>query len=181
MNAPITVSPTTLFITLFGSPRTFQDRIQSMLATGFGVGLVPKIPGTAASALALLVLYVPTASINAVLLSGICAAFVVGLWVVPTVERLLGDDPPCVVVDEFVGMWIALASPVIPRSAVWICAAFLLFRVFDIVKVYPANLLNARRGAFFVMADDVVAGFYASLAVHFLWLTYQLFDFHNVL
>jgi phosphatidylglycerophosphatase A len=169
------------FQILLHAPHTSLERVQTAIATGFGIGFLPKIPGTAASAAALCMMFLPNTYINFALSASILTAFSLGLWAVPTVERLIGDDPPCVVIDEFLGMWIALLSPVVPRSLFWICTAFVLFRVFDIAKIYPANILNARRGAFFVMVDDVVAGFYALCTVHLLWLMYQLFEFYGML
>ncbi|HIO88475.1 MAG TPA: phosphatidylglycerophosphatase A, partial [Candidatus Marinimicrobia bacterium] len=59
------------------------------------------------------------------------------------------------------GMWIALLM--IPNEWVWLGIAFLLFRVFDIIKVYPANRFERLPGGWGIMMDDVVAGLYAGV------------------
>ena len=71
------------------------------------------------------------------------------------------SDPSKVVIDEWVGMWIALLM--IPNEWVWLGIAFLLFRVFDIIKVYPANRFERLPGGWGIMMDDVVAGLYAGV------------------
>jgi len=129
------------------------------VATVGGVGHAPIAPGTVASALTAVVLWlVPFGSVGLV-------AFVVvvtlgGTWAAQEAERLLGGkDPGAIVIDEVAGMAIAVLT--LPLSVGVIAAAFLLFRVFDIVKPYPANALQRLRGGVGVMIDDVVAGLYA--------------------
>ena len=77
------------------------------------------------------------------------------------------DDPGAVVWDEFVGQWIALAPLLwLRRGALWICAGFILFRVFDIAKPWPVSWADHRvGGGLGVMLDDVIAGAYAALAL----------------
>ena len=76
-----------------------------------------------------------------------------------------------VVIDEVVGMWITLASPFIGaplfgQNWVFGVIAFFLFRLFDIVKLYPANRFDAMKGGFGIMMDDVAAGVYANILSH---------------
>jgi phosphatidylglycerophosphatase A len=79
-------------------------------------------------------------------------------------ERALGrKDPGAIVIDEVAGM--ALAVLLLPRTAGVLLAAFVLFRVFDVVKPYPANALQRLRGGAGVMLDDLVAGVYALVAL----------------
>ena len=74
------------------------------------------------------------------------------------------EDPSEVVVDELAGCLIALAF--VPRTIPWFLAAFVLFRVFDILKPGPIGLIDRRaRGAWGVMGDDVVAGALAGLVL----------------
>jgi phosphatidylglycerophosphatase A len=78
--------------------------------------------------------------------------------------RALGrKDPGAIVIDEVAGM--ALSVLLLPRTAGVLLAAFVLFRVFDVVKPYPANALQRLRGGAGVMLDDLVAGVYALVAL----------------
>jgi phosphatidylglycerophosphatase A len=72
-------------------------------------------------------------------------------------------DPGAIVIDEVAGM--ALSVLLLPRTAGVLLAAFVLFRVFDVVKPYPANALQRLRGGAGVMLDDLVAGVYALVAL----------------
>lgn len=95
---------------------------------------------------------------------------VLGIWAASRTERVLRiKDPGRVVVDEVAGQLIALMAV---SSRLWVLsdfvtvlAAFILFRIFDIVKPYPAHKLEGLPGGLGVMADDLVAGMYAYLGV----------------
>ena len=80
-----------------------------------------------------------------------------------------GDDPSRVVIDEVVGVWVALLM-----ASDWVTAlvALLLFRVFDILKPFGIRSLDRRRGAFWVMADDLLAGVYAAVCLIPIYLIY---------
>ena len=76
-------------------------------------------------------------------------------------QRLGRKDPGAAVVDEVVGMWVSLLFlPFTPATAV---AAFLLFRVLDVFKPYPARQFESLPGGWGIMTDDVMAGVYANL------------------
>jgi phosphatidylglycerophosphatase A len=98
----------------------------------------------------------------------VCGAIVVaGAWSARITEEALGvEDPGPVVIDEVVGMFVSLLW--LPATWPVILAAFLAFRVFDIVKPWPAGRLEHVPGGWGVMADDVMAGVYANLAVQIL-------------
>jgi phosphatidylglycerophosphatase A len=106
-----------------------------------------------------------------------CIALFLGLWAVPLAEEHWGEDAGCIVIDEVLGMSCTLASPIIPHSWGWMCLAFCLFRLFDIMKPFPINRLNAKHGAIFVMADDILASFYALSVLHCIWFISQQFAF----
>lgn len=138
-----------------------------------GVGFVPKAPGTVASALALGIVATPLASDQhaewqwTIALGAFCLlAFVLGLLTISHVEKQYGNDPSVVVLDEVLGMWVTLLSPIIPKTAGWVLAAFVLFRLFDIWKPLPVRWFNARKGALYVLLDDVVAGVCSALLLH---------------
>jgi len=133
------------------------------VATVFGVGYAPVAPGTFGSAAGLLIWWLLPASIG-IQAGAIAAIFVAGSWGGNVAERHFGrSDPGQVVIDEVMGMLITLfANPV-----GWIGAlsGFLLFRVFDVIKPYPANRLEQLHGGIGIMADDGMAAIYANLVL----------------
>ncbi|MFX4222405.1 MAG: phosphatidylglycerophosphatase A [Thalassobaculum sp.] len=134
-----------------------------LIATGFGSGYLPKAPGTWGSLLAALLAW-PLAGAGGApaLIAAAILATVAGLWAVRVyVDRTGESDPGPVVVDEFAGQWIALA--VCPLDPVWWLAGFLVFRVIDIAKPFPAGWIDRNvKGPLGVMLDDLVAGVYSA-------------------
>ncbi len=144
-----------------------------LLATGLGSGHSPVAPGTAGSVVGLL-LFWPLASLPVWAQLAACAAlFVVGALASTLVARDLGrKDPGLIVVDEVVGMWVTLiAVPFVPLTIV---LGFLLFRLMDIVKPWPARSLEGLPDGWGVMADDVAAAVYAHLALRVALLVWPL-------
>jgi phosphatidylglycerophosphatase A len=89
---------------------------------------------------------------------------VLGTWAADEAERTLGGkDPGAIVVDEVAGMMLAALAA--PPTAVVVAVAFVLFRVFDVVKPFPANIAQRLRGGLGVMVDDLIAGSYALVLV----------------
>lgn len=131
------------------------------LAFGLGSGLSPKAPGTVGS-LAALVFAVPLLALP--LWIGFCVvviAFLVGIYLCgETATRLGVHDHGGIVWDEFVGMWLVLLF--VPFELYWWLAAFVLFRLFDILKPWPIRWMDRRLGGGFgIMIDDVLAAVYA--------------------
>jgi phosphatidylglycerophosphatase A len=139
--------------------RTAVNRVALLIATVAGVGYAPVAPGTVASALTVVVLGLVAPPPGPLLLF-VIVVIVVGTWAAHDAERSLGGkDPGAIVIDEVAGM--ALSVLTLPLTPQVLLAGFLLFRVFDIVKPYPANALQRLRGGLGVMLDDLVAGLYA--------------------
>jgi len=146
---------------LDNTPGTAVQRVALLIATVGGVGRAPFAPGTVASAITALALGLFTPS-RPVLIVLVLAVIVLGTWASHDAERSLGaKDPGAIVIDEVAGM--ALSVLALPLTPAVLLAGFLLFRVFDIVKPYPANALQRLTGGVGVMLDDVVAGLYALL------------------
>lgn len=137
-----------------------------LIAGGFGSGLSPKAPGTAGSAAALIPGVLLLHAGLPVLAAAIVVCTVVGIWACERTGKRLGvHDHGAIVIDEFAGLWIALvAATVSPWS---IAAAFVLFRVFDILKPPPIGWLDRHiHGGAGVMVDDLVAGVFAAAALY---------------
>ena len=138
------------------------------IASGFGSGFSPVASGTVGSAVALIPWFALRELNLASYLLALAAAFALGVWASGIVIRRLGvEDPGVVVWDEFVGQWIALLPLVVaPRGWPWIGAAFVLFRVFDVWKPWPASWADRHvKGGFGAMLDDAFAGAYAALVL----------------
>ena len=154
-----------------------MNRVALFLATCGYLGYVPIAPGTFGSAAGLAVFYVVRSSGSTVVeLATIVGLFAVGVWSATAAERHLGGiDPGPVVLDEVVGMLITLA--LIPVSVTGAIVGFLVFRVLDIVKPWPAAAFERLPGGVGVMADDGMAAIYGNLVMHGLvrlvpgWLT----------
>jgi phosphatidylglycerophosphatase A len=132
-------------------------------ATVLGVGYVPVAPGTFGSAAGLLVWWVLPAS-PVVQAAVIVALFAIGSWSGTVAERHFGrTDPGQVVIDEVMGMLMTLFLN--PVGWIGALGAFLLFRIADVIKPYPANRLEHLPGGVGVMADDAMAAVYANIVL----------------
>jgi phosphatidylglycerophosphatase A len=161
-----------------GSPDTAKTAWAWTIGTFFGIGLIGPGPGTWASLVAAGIWYFAARAAHAgttgLMLATAFAALgvtLVGIPAASVVERESGrEDPGHVVIDEVSGQWFALAAcPVDIGHAV---LAFALFRLFDIVKPWPARRLERLHGGLGIMMDDVAAGIYAlvtGLVVHHWW------------
>ena len=140
-----------------------MDRVALAFATALGVGYAPVAPGTFGSAVGLVLWWGLPASIGAHA-TAIVVLFIVGAWSGGIAERHYGTtDPSVVVIDEVMGMLITLFLNPVGWTGAF--AAFLLFRIFDVVKPYPSNQLERLPGGVGVMADDAMAAVYANLAL----------------
>lgn len=156
-----------------------MDRLWVFLAVGLGSGLTPKAQGTSGSAAILLLvpLWVWLGFWPSLLLVLLMSA--VGIVICDKAAHLMGvHDDGRIVWDEFAGQSIALL-PLIHfnlltvwnwTSALWVLAAFGLFRLFDVLKPWPISWLDAKvDGGFGIMVDDLVAGVMAA-AVLLIWI-----------
>ncbi len=140
-----------------------QQRVLG-LATVWGVGRLPKAPGTfgtvAAIPLAILTQW-GGVWVEWGVLIGVC---VVGTWAADEACRILGrKDPSEVVIDEVAGLLLTMIAA--PVGWIWFVVGFVLFRLFDIWKPWPVNWLERLPGGWGVMADDLAAGGYAALVI----------------
>jgi phosphatidylglycerophosphatase A len=134
--------------------------IAYICATFFGIGYTPLAPGTAGSLMALLLIWFLPIN-DPLWLLICCIGFAIGLWSATRVEQDKGKDPGIVVIDEVVGQWCAVLF--IPRMISIYIAAFLLFRIFDIIKPYPAGRSQNLTGGIGIMIDDIIAALYVNI------------------
>jgi phosphatidylglycerophosphatase A len=146
-------------------------RLAVFIATVGYCGYFPIAPGTVGSAAGLVVYLLVWWAHSRPLESALIAVvFAAGAWAGTHAERYFGGiDPGPVVIDEVLGMLITLAFIPVGWSAA--VAGFFIFRVFDVVKPYPANRLERLHGGLGVMADDAMAAVYANISLRLLiWL-----------
>jgi phosphatidylglycerophosphatase A len=140
-------------------------RVGVFLATCAYVGYAPVAPGTWGSAAGLVIYYViRRQASSAIELAAIAVIVVAGVWSATEAERHFGRvDPGPVVIDEVVGMLMTLAlHPVTIAGAV---VGFVVFRILDVIKPWPARRLEDLPGGFGIVLDDVMVGVYGNLAL----------------
>ncbi|MGL4225129.1 MAG: phosphatidylglycerophosphatase A [Vibrio sp.] len=142
-----------------------------LLATGFGSGLAPMVPGTigtlAAVPLYLLLAHLPLAWYLGV----IVAASLVGIKLCQVIsDDMQVHDHGSIVWDEFAGFWITMLIVPLWQLPVfdwrWLVGGFVLFRFFDMLKPWPISWLDQRvHGGLGIMLDDIVAGIMAAISL----------------
>ncbi|MBD2801247.1 phosphatidylglycerophosphatase A [Xenorhabdus sp. M] len=148
-----------------------------LLATGFGSGLSPIMPGTMGSVAAipfwLLLVQLPVWAIWLAIVLGTVIGCVICQ---KAADAMNVEDPGCVVWDEFIGMWITLmAIPVLNWQ--WILVGFVVFRIFDMWKPWPIRWFDRYvKGGIGIMLDDIIAAIFA-IAVIWLLNVYHLLPF----
>ena len=121
------------------------------------------VPGTAGSFVTVIALWLIPWS-QAALLGTLVAVTVLGIWAGERVERALGvKDPGIIVIDEVAGMMLSVLT--LPRTVPVLLAAFVLFRILDTWKPFPAHQSQSLAGGFGVMVDDLIAGLYTLLVL----------------
>jgi phosphatidylglycerophosphatase A len=145
------------------------NRVAVAVATWFGCGYFPWGPGTAGSVAALiiaLVLHTYSGAGRPVLLIVTLLLLSPAIWASTQTARLLDrKDPSIVVVDEVLGQWVTLLGATALRWKSF-CAAFLLFRLFDIWKPWPVRDLEKLPEGVGIVADDLAAGIYGALILY---------------
>lgn len=138
----------------------FLFYLSDWISSVFRVGYLPLAPGTWGSLFALLVWwFLPPDISNFTYILIILNLFLIGVITSSIISyKVKENDPSKVVIDEWVGMWIALIG--VPKIFGWMVLSFVLFRFFDIIKIFPARRLEKIRGGWGIMLDDVVAGVY---------------------
>ena len=142
-------------------------RLAAAIATVFGVGRSRYAPGTAGSVVAL-----PFAWLIAefcgrgwLLILATLVVLPIGAWACEIYAKDKGDvDPKECVIDEVAGQWIVCAFA--PTSVLWYFFAFILFRIFDVLKPWPINWVERKvPGSLGIMADDVAAALIGSIII----------------
>ena len=146
------------------------------IGAGFGTGLSPIAPGTVGSLAAVAIYYLITLAAGSLSLYFLAALIIgglaIGVWATGLLVTEDEADPGRAVWDEFVGMWITCLF--LPPTIIWLALAFVFFRVFDVIKPWPANVMERLPRGWGIMADDVVAGIYGAVLLNIAYFAWRL-------
>lgn len=137
--------------------------IEKTIGSGLFTGYIKFAPGTFASFVAVLIYMIPGFENPGTMIFFISVLFVLGISISSKFEEIYGKDPKQCTIDEFVGTWVTLLF--VPKTLVFIPIAFVIWRIFDIIKPFPANIAEKIKGGWGIMLDDVIAGFYSFILV----------------
>jgi phosphatidylglycerophosphatase A len=138
-------------------------------SSAFGSGYIKRAPGTFASVVGLLlwILFIPQNYIFHIF--AVAAIFLISVFLSGAAEKIYAKkDDQRIVVDEICGIWISAAF--LPKSAAYMAAAFVLFRLFDIKKPFFIKNLQNIKGGLGITIDDVAAGVFANAALQIIKL-----------
>ena len=152
-------------------------KIHKIIASGFGTGYVPIAPGTAGSILGILMFYLLNQlevywglSGNTILLVNagvILFVTLIGVNAIKNVHQVWAHDASAIVIDEIVGVWIAIYA--MPHEWKYYLIALILFRFFDIYKPLFIRSLDKMASDWSVMLDDILAGVYSLIVIQVLY------------
>jgi phosphatidylglycerophosphatase A len=153
-------------------------KINTLFVTMFGLGKIPKIPGTFASFATVILLYIffHILDLSSILISVfLIIIFVFSFKAVALhIKDNANKDPKEVVIDEFIGQSIPIymyeishgTEKSFDEAIIFYAVCFILFRFFDIVKPFPVNFFDKNfKNSFGVIMDDICAGFYVVLSL----------------
>jgi phosphatidylglycerophosphatase A len=136
-----------------------------IIATGFGTGYSPVAPGSVGTLVGIPVYLLLAGYSWPFHLLGIVVLSWLAVYTAGVAETAFGQkDPGMIVIDEIAGFQLALFM--ITPTLWHVVGGYVLFRIFDIVKVFPANICDAKLpGGYGIVADDIVAGIYANIVL----------------
>ncbi len=158
-----------------GAPHRLSPIVR-FIATGAFLGYAPVAPGTVGTVGCAAVLWLLAPAIGAgtaplailVHVISLLAFLAVSIWASSEAELTFGKDASRIVIDEWAGFVIAVFF--LPKTILVYAVAFVIFRVIDIVKPYPARRAESLPGGWGIVMDDVIAGIYTNLLVRLMLL-----------
>lgn len=140
------------------------NSFEKLLGSGFYTGYIPFASGTFGSAAGLIIYYIPGFEKPIILIPAIIIFTILGIFIGNKFELSYGKDPAECTIDEVVGMWISLI--LLPKKVYISIFAFLVWRIFDIIKPAPARQAEKLNGGLGIMMDDIIAGLYSAILVN---------------
>ena len=137
--------------------------LTKIFASALYSGYAPVASGTIGSLVGLVLYSIPTFESNYIFFPACILVFFLGGFAAGKMELIYGHDPSSVTIDEVLGMWVSLLF--LPKSLLIAAGAFLIFRLLDVMKPWPARMFDRKHGGWNIMLDDVVAGVYTNLVL----------------
>ncbi|PIQ90846.1 MAG: phosphatidylglycerophosphatase A [Candidatus Omnitrophica bacterium CG11_big_fil_rev_8_21_14_0_20_41_12] len=142
----------------------FSNFLTKAVASVFFIGYLPLMPGTFGTVAGIGLFYLFKGASQPAYFSVILCVIILGFLTGGRMEKLINKkDPSCVVIDEVMGMLVALSF--MPYDLKIIILAFLIFRILDTLKPFPVGRLQYLHGASGIMIDDLVAGIYTNIVL----------------
>ncbi len=145
--------------------------IEKFLGSGFYTGYIPFISGTFGSVAALIIYYIPGFENPLILIPAIIIFTIYGIYLGNKFEDVYGKDPSECTIDEVVGMWISLLF--LPKILLISFLTFLLWRILDIIKPFPARNFEKLKGGIGILLDDITSGIYTLIIVHIILFIFK--------
>ena len=143
-----------------------------LLGSGFFTGYIPFISGTFGSIAALIIYYIPGFENPYILVPAIIIFAIYGIYVGNKFEDVYGKDPSECTIDEVVGMWISLLF--LPKLLLLSLLTFVIWRILDIIKPFPARNFEKLKGGLGIMLDDITSGIYSLIIVHIILVIFKI-------
>jgi len=137
---------------------------EKIVGSGLYTGYIPIASGTFGSIVGVLIYLIPGFENLYVIMPSIIILFAYGIYVSGKLEKQYGKDPSQCTVDEIVGTWVSFI--LLPKKLLVIMFAFLLWRLLDIIKPFPARNSEKINGGLGIMLDDVISGIYTVIIIH---------------
>ncbi len=138
----------------------YEKAFGSVLFSGY----FPFASGTVSSFVAVLIYLIPGFN-NPIFMLAVIVVFTILGWNIATkFENVYGKDPSQCTIDEFVGTWISLLF--VPQKLIYLVLAFIIWRMLDIIKPFPAKQLENLSGGSGIMLDDIVSSIYSLTLIH---------------
>jgi phosphatidylglycerophosphatase A len=144
---------------------------EKLFGSGFYTGFIPFISGTFGSLAALIIYYIPGFENPLILIPAIIIFTFYGIYVGNKFELVYGKDPSECTIDEVVGMWISLLF--LPKTILISSLAFVIWRILDIIKPFPARNFEKLKGGTGIILDDIASGIYTFIIVHIILIIFK--------
>jgi phosphatidylglycerophosphatase A len=145
---------------------------EKLVGSGFYTGFIPYASGTFGSIVALVIYWIPDFENPMIIFSAIIVFGLYGIYVGTKFEKEYGKDPRECTIDEMVGQWISLL--LVPKTIIVSLLVFFIWRLFDIIKPFPARNLEKLKGGLGIMIDDVISSFYSLILIHFILIIFKI-------
>lgn len=140
------------------------DKLKIFLGTGFYSGYLPKAPGTFGSLVALGIYLIPGFENLNIIIPILVLTIIISIYLGSYFEIKFGKDPSIFVLDEFIGTWITYLF--LPKNIVIVTLGFIIWRVLDIYKPFPAKNVEELKGGLGINLDDIISGMYSLIIMH---------------